>query len=188
MDALSDPKRSDKVAGKPFFVTNHESRPFWAFLGDICEGLGYPRPYIGLPFLLIISVAMLFEYVIRPLVSPFKTLNTDFTVQRCVAFATVCVRVRACVRACMRAVRSSAAPYCVYRAVMCAMTYQCVRCHARCVCRMLIASCERTFDPERAITLLGYRPKVSIDTALKRTLATFENLRNPNAPLVDKAK
>lgn len=51
-------------------------------MGDVCEGLGYSRPRIHLPFLLIILVAALFEYVIRPLVAPFKTLNTDFTVNR----------------------------------------------------------------------------------------------------------
>eukprot|EP00882_Tetradesmus_deserticola_P024676 GHRQ01026983.1.p3 GENE.GHRQ01026983.1~~GHRQ01026983.1.p3 ORF type:complete len:107 (+),score=36.24 GHRQ01026983.1:472-792(+) len=46
------------------------------------EGLGYPRPSIKLPLLLILFAAMLFEYVIRPLLKPIKELSTDFTVFR----------------------------------------------------------------------------------------------------------
>ncbi len=79
--ALSSP-RADAVAGKAYFVTNQDPRPFWGMMGDVCEGLGYARPRIHLPFALIIVIAALFEYVIRPLVAPFKTLNTDFTVNR----------------------------------------------------------------------------------------------------------
>lgn len=40
------------------------------------------RPYIKLPLGLILLVAMLFEYVIRPLLRPIKELTTDFTVFR----------------------------------------------------------------------------------------------------------
>lgn len=46
------------------------------------QGLGYGRPRIKLPYLLILFVAMLFEYVIRPLLAPIKQLSTDFTVFR----------------------------------------------------------------------------------------------------------
>lgn len=46
------------------------------------EGLGYTRPHIRLPLFLILFVAMLFEYVIRPLLKPIKELSTDFTVFR----------------------------------------------------------------------------------------------------------
>jgi hypothetical protein len=46
------------------------------------QGLGYGRPRIKLPLALILAVAMLFEYVIRPLAKPFKELSTDFTVFR----------------------------------------------------------------------------------------------------------
>jgi sterol-4alpha-carboxylate 3-dehydrogenase (decarboxylating) len=53
-----------------------------AIAGDMLEGLGYARPHIKLPFLLILFVAMLFEYVIRPMVKPIKELSTDFTVFR----------------------------------------------------------------------------------------------------------
>mmetsp|Transcript_15029 Transcript_15029/g.26122 ORF Transcript_15029/g.26122 Transcript_15029/m.26122 type:complete len:353 (-) Transcript_15029:369-1427(-) len=80
-DALAG-SRSSQVAGKAFFITNQEPRQFWTMMGDVCEGLNYSRPYIHLPFALIIFIAMLFEYVIRPLLKPIKTLNSDFTVNR----------------------------------------------------------------------------------------------------------
>ena len=40
------------------------------------------RPYIRLPLGLVLAIAMLFEYVIRPLLRPIKELTTDFTVFR----------------------------------------------------------------------------------------------------------
>jgi sterol-4alpha-carboxylate 3-dehydrogenase (decarboxylating) len=70
------------IAGEAFFITNQQPIPFWSFTGDLLEGLGYPRPSIHLPFLLILAIAMLFEYVIRPLLKPIKELYTDFTVFR----------------------------------------------------------------------------------------------------------
>jgi sterol-4alpha-carboxylate 3-dehydrogenase (decarboxylating) len=70
------------LAGQAFFITNQEPIPFWTFTGDMLEGLGYARPHIKLPLMLILFVAMLFEYVIRPLLKPIKELSTDFTVFR----------------------------------------------------------------------------------------------------------
>jgi len=70
------------IAGEAFFITNQQPVPFWSFTGDLLEGLGYPRPSIHLPLLLILAIAMLFEYVIRPLLKPIKELSTDFTVFR----------------------------------------------------------------------------------------------------------
>jgi sterol-4alpha-carboxylate 3-dehydrogenase (decarboxylating) len=70
------------LAGEAFFITNQHPVPFWGFTGDLLEGLGYGRPHIKLPFALILFVAMLFEYVIRPLLRPIKELSTDFTVFR----------------------------------------------------------------------------------------------------------
>lgn len=71
-----------RVAGKAYFVTNQSPVPFWQMMGDMCEGLGYRRPSIHLPFALIITVAFIFEYVVRPLLAPIKKLNSDFTVNR----------------------------------------------------------------------------------------------------------
>ncbi|KAJ9523542.1 hypothetical protein QJQ45_007180 [Haematococcus lacustris] len=70
------------VAGRAYFITNQDPRPFWGMMGDVCQGLGYARPSIHLPFLLILLVAALFEYVVRPLLRPIKQLNSDFTVNR----------------------------------------------------------------------------------------------------------
>ena len=45
-DALLERGLDSPVAGKPYFITNADPRPFWGFLGDLCEGLGYGRPRI----------------------------------------------------------------------------------------------------------------------------------------------
>ena len=78
-----------------------------------------------LPYLLIIIIAFLFEYVIAPLIKPFKKLETDFTVNR-----------------------------------------------------ILLATTQRTFSTKKAKKDFSYVPKVKMDEAMKRTLASFENLRN----------
>lgn len=105
-------------------MTNQDPKTFWGMIGDVCEGLGYQRPRIHLPFLLILLVAMLFEYVIRPLLAPIKKLNSDFTVNR-----------------------------------------------------ILITATNRTHSFTKAQQDLGYRPKVPMDEALKRTIRAFEHLR-----------
>ena len=43
--------------------------PFWTFMGDFLEPLGYGRPRIRLPFWLVFSVAAFYELVVIPLVS-----------------------------------------------------------------------------------------------------------------------
>lgn len=70
------------LAGSAYFVTNQDPVRFWGMMGDVCEGLGYARPSLKLPFAFIITIAFLFEYVIKPMISPFKKLETDFTVNR----------------------------------------------------------------------------------------------------------
>lgn len=79
---------TSKVAGQAYFITNNEPRPFWGMMGDVCEGLGYKRPSIKLPFLLIFILAAFFEYIIMPLLKPFMTLKTDFTVNRILLAST----------------------------------------------------------------------------------------------------
>ena len=61
-DALSS---RPSVAGQAYFITNDEAQPFWRFLGDFLEPLGYGRPRIKLPFYPILALAMLFEYMVR---------------------------------------------------------------------------------------------------------------------------
>lgn len=65
---------SSKIAGKAFFITNDEPYPFWTFLGDILEPLGYDRPHIHLPFLLVFVLAVILERVITPLLKPIVRL------------------------------------------------------------------------------------------------------------------
>lgn len=59
------------LAGQAYFITNQEPIQFWDMLGNVCHGLGYPRPSVHLPFVLIMFLAMVFEYIVRPLVGSF---------------------------------------------------------------------------------------------------------------------
>lgn len=55
-------------AGNFYFITNDEPIKFWEFIGHFWEGLGYGRPYIGIPYFLlwiIASLLMLFYWVLR---------------------------------------------------------------------------------------------------------------------------
>lgn len=71
------------LAGQAYFITNKEPLPFWDMIGRVCAGLGYPRPRIHLPYYLILFIAVVFEYLIRPLLTLFiKNLRSDFTVNR----------------------------------------------------------------------------------------------------------
>lgn len=67
------------AAGNAYFITNNDPKPFWGMMGDICEGLEYGRPRIHLPFLLVMFLAYIVQYIVIPLMSPFKKLETDFT-------------------------------------------------------------------------------------------------------------
>jgi nucleoside-diphosphate-sugar epimerase len=71
------------VGGCAYFVTNNEPRPFWTMMGDMCQGLGFARPRIHLPFLLVFLIAAIFEYLVLPLVKALgKNVKSDFTVNR----------------------------------------------------------------------------------------------------------
>ena len=74
-----------KLAGQAYFITNHEPVKLWGFFDDVFKGFGFPeklRPHIHLPFFLILLLSFVFEYVIVPLVRPFKQLSTEFTPNR----------------------------------------------------------------------------------------------------------
>ncbi|MEW5312858.1 MAG: hypothetical protein WDW38_004458 [Sanguina aurantia] len=82
-DALSAPETAAAVSGKPYFITNQDPQPFWGTIGDVCEGLGYRRPSIHLPFLLIYIIALIFEVLLLPLIRLFKPkVVVDFSVNR----------------------------------------------------------------------------------------------------------
>jgi sterol-4alpha-carboxylate 3-dehydrogenase (decarboxylating) len=54
----------DKVNGEAFFITNDEALPFWGFLGDMLVDLGYVRPYIGVPAVIIYIVGLIVGFVL----------------------------------------------------------------------------------------------------------------------------
>lgn len=76
-------------AGKAYFITNDEPRPFWGMMGDICEGLGYQRPRIHLPYHVIMIIACFVQYIILPMFKCFgRNIETDFTPFRIAVSAT----------------------------------------------------------------------------------------------------
>ena len=122
------------VAGKAFFITNDDPRPFWTFMGDLLQPLGYGRPHIKLPFWPIYVVAVL----IASLSSALKRINinlpqTDFTPMR-----------------------------------------------------VTISAATRRLDCGAAKRALGYRPAVSVEEGLQRTVAAFLHLAAPGAPILEK--
>lgn len=66
-DALS---LDSPLAGQAYFVTDGRSFIFWDFMGDFLEPLGYGRPHIWLPGLLIYVLAWILQWIIIPLVLP----------------------------------------------------------------------------------------------------------------------
>ncbi|GMH43010.1 hypothetical protein BSKO_10932 [Bryopsis sp. KO-2023] len=97
IDAAEKLTLESPLAGKPYFITNQDPQKFWGFMGDILEGLDYERPHIKLPYLLIFIVVFIFEYIIVPLLAPFKDLKSDLTVNR--IKLSKCNRVFQCDRA-----------------------------------------------------------------------------------------
>lgn len=51
-------KEGSPAHGQAFCINNDEPVRFWDVMGDICEGLGYGRPYIKLPVWLMMVVAV----------------------------------------------------------------------------------------------------------------------------------
>ena len=60
-----------KCAGKAYFITNADPQPFWQFMGDFLEPLGYARPSVKLPWRLIFAIAVIVQIIIS-LLKPFK--------------------------------------------------------------------------------------------------------------------
>ncbi|GJQ12561.1 hypothetical protein GpartN1_g4352.t1 [Galdieria partita] len=115
---------SQRIGGQVYFITNDDPRPFWGFLGDILQGLGYSRPKKRLPFWLIYIFAWLFLWLSR-LISPWIQLESDFT------------------------------PF-----------------------RVLLSVRNRRVSCEKAKRELGYKPIVSMEEGLQRTIEYFSYLRN----------
>jgi nucleoside-diphosphate-sugar epimerase len=70
-------------AGRPYFITNADPRPFWGFMGDLLDGLGYGRPHIRLPFWPLFVIASLVAWVCAALrVVGVSIPPSDFTPAR----------------------------------------------------------------------------------------------------------
>ena len=70
-------------AGRPYFITNGDPRPFWVFMGDLLAGLGYGRPHIKLPFYPLFLIASLAAWVTAALRALGASIPpSDFTPAR----------------------------------------------------------------------------------------------------------
>lgn len=129
--ALADPTRAPSVGGRPFFVTNDDPRPFWTFMGDLLEPLGYGRPHVNLPYWPLYIMACMYAAIIAVL-RPFIAIPaSDFTPMR-----------------------------------------------------ITISAATRRLDCGAAMRELGYRPAVSIEAGVARTVASFAALAAPGAPVL----
>lgn len=72
---------SEKAAGQAYFITNMEPIKFWEFMSLILEGLGYERPRIKLPVLLMMPIAHAVEWVYKML-APYGMKVPQFTPSR----------------------------------------------------------------------------------------------------------
>ncbi|KAI5081911.1 hypothetical protein GOP47_0001654 [Adiantum capillus-veneris] len=70
------------AAGKAYFVTNKEPIPFWTFVSEILEGLGYERPKIHLPIKLLMPIACLVAWAYEHLPFLFGGKPPQFTPSR----------------------------------------------------------------------------------------------------------
>lgn len=52
-----------KANGNAYFVTNGEPTPFWEVVGQLLDGLGYPRPKLRVPFPIAFATAAIREAV-----------------------------------------------------------------------------------------------------------------------------
>ncbi|KAJ8438521.1 hypothetical protein Cgig2_024610 [Carnegiea gigantea] len=56
---------AEKASGQAYFITNMEPIKFWEFLSLILEGLGYERPRIKIPTVLMMPIAHLVELMYK---------------------------------------------------------------------------------------------------------------------------
>ncbi|GMH10508.1 hypothetical protein Nepgr_012349 [Nepenthes gracilis] len=72
---------AEKASGQAYFVTNMEPIKFWEFVSLILEGLGYDRPRIKIPALLIMPFAHLVEWTYK-LLAPYGMKVPQLTPSR----------------------------------------------------------------------------------------------------------
>ncbi|KAE8665294.1 3beta-hydroxysteroid-dehydrogenase/decarboxylase isoform 2 [Hibiscus syriacus] len=72
---------AEKAAGQAYFITNMEPIKFWEFVSRILEGLGYQRPKIKIPAIVIMPIAHLVEWTYR-LLGPYGMKVPQLTPSR----------------------------------------------------------------------------------------------------------
>ncbi|XP_062082221.1 3beta-hydroxysteroid-dehydrogenase/decarboxylase isoform X2 [Humulus lupulus] len=72
---------AEKAAGQAYFITNMEPIKFWEFLSLILEGLGYERPRIKIPALVMMPIAHAVEWAYK-LLGPYGMKVPQLTPSR----------------------------------------------------------------------------------------------------------
>ncbi|MBA0777618.1 hypothetical protein Gotri_005619 [Gossypium trilobum] len=72
---------AEKAAGKAYFITNLEPIKFWEFVSLILEGLGYQRPKIKIPAIVVMPIAHIVEWTYR-LLGPYGMKVPQLTPSR----------------------------------------------------------------------------------------------------------
>ncbi|VVA92697.1 unnamed protein product [Arabis nemorensis] len=80
-----------KAAGQAYFITNTEPVKFWEFMSQLLEGLGYERPSIKIPTIIMMPIAHLVELIYK-LLGPYGMKVPTLTPSR--------VRLLSCTRTC----------------------------------------------------------------------------------------
>ncbi|CAA7048028.1 unnamed protein product [Microthlaspi erraticum] len=70
-----------KAAGQAYFITNTEPIKFWEFMSQLLEGLGYERPSIKIPAIVMMPIAHLVELVYK-LLGPYGMKVPQLTPSR----------------------------------------------------------------------------------------------------------
>ncbi|KAH9619789.1 hypothetical protein KSS87_006629 [Heliosperma pusillum] len=72
---------AEKASGQAYFITNMEPIKFWEFMSIILEGLGYERPRIKIPAVVMMPIAHLVEFIYR-ILAPYGMKVPQLTPSR----------------------------------------------------------------------------------------------------------
>ncbi|XP_074274951.1 3beta-hydroxysteroid-dehydrogenase/decarboxylase-like [Silene latifolia] len=72
---------AEKASGQAYFITNMEPIKFWDFMSIILEGLGYERPRIKIPAVVMMPIAHLVEFIYR-ILAPYGMKVPQLTPSR----------------------------------------------------------------------------------------------------------
>ncbi|XP_051119550.1 3beta-hydroxysteroid-dehydrogenase/decarboxylase-like [Andrographis paniculata] len=114
---------AERASGQAYFITNMEPIRFWEFMSLILEGLGYERPKLKIPALVMMPIAHMVELIYK-IFAPFGMKVPQLTPSR-----------------------------------------------------IRLLSVTRTFNSSKAVDRLGYRPIVTLQDGLQRTIEAYPHLR-----------